>query len=72
VRIAENLGFLTNAVSDATFAFDKTDYAGTLRVAAEVPAMSLANLEGKYATMASAQNVLDLLDNMSLDLRATG
>jgi nicotinamidase-related amidase len=61
VRTAGNLGFLTNVVSDATFAFDKIDYAGTLRVAAEVHAMSLANLEGEYAHIVSAQDVLDLL-----------
>ncbi len=60
-RTAGNLGFLANVVSDATFAFDKIDYAGTLRVAAEVHAMSLANLEGEYAQVISSQEILDRL-----------
>ena len=46
-RTAGNLGFDTQVVSDATFAFDKVDYAGTKRTAAEVHAMALANLDGE-------------------------
>jgi nicotinamidase-related amidase len=60
-RSAGNLGFQTNVVSDATFAFDKIDYAGTLRGAAEVHAMSLANLDGEYARIVSTQEILNLL-----------
>jgi len=60
-RTAGNLGFQTKVVSDATFAFDKIDYAGTLRVAAEVHAMSLANLEGEYAKIVSTEEALILL-----------
>jgi nicotinamidase-related amidase len=60
-RTAGNLGFQTNVVSDATFAFDKIDYAGTLRTAAEVHAMSLANLEGEYARIVSTEEVLTML-----------
>ena len=56
-RTAGNLGFKTFVVSDATFAFAKTDYEGTLRTAAEVHAMALSNLAGEYATVTSAAGV---------------
>ena len=60
-RTAGNLGFSTIVVSDATFAFGKTDYAGVLRSAEEVHAMSLANLNGEYATVLDTAGALDLL-----------
>jgi nicotinamidase-related amidase len=60
-RTAGNLGFQTTVVSDATFAFDKIDYAGTLRTAAEVHAMSLANLEGEYARIVNTEEALNML-----------
>jgi nicotinamidase-related amidase len=58
-RSSGNLGFDTVVVSDAAFTFDKRDYAGTARSAEEVHAMSLANLDGEYATIAKTQQVLD-------------
>lgn len=57
-RTAGNLGFRTKVVSDATFAFDKADFDGTHRTAAEVHAMSLANLDGEYAQIMSTEDVL--------------
>lgn len=60
-RSSGNLGFNTTVVSDATFAFDKIDYAGVLRMADEVHAMSLANLSGEYATIAKTIEVLSAL-----------
>lgn len=60
-RTAGNLGFDTQVVSDATFAFDKVDYAGTKRTAAEVHAMALANLDGEYASITTTARVLDAL-----------
>ena len=60
-RTAGNLGFDTQVVSDATFAFDKIDYAGTKRTAAEVHAMALANLDGEYASITTTARVLDAL-----------
>jgi nicotinamidase-related amidase len=59
-RTAGNLGFRTSVAADATFAFDKTDYAGTHRSAAEVHAMSLANLDGEYARIVTTQELLRL------------
>jgi nicotinamidase-related amidase len=60
-RTSGNLGFNTVVVSDAAFTFDKRDYSGTARSAEEVHAMSLANLDGEYATIATTQEVLEVL-----------
>jgi nicotinamidase-related amidase len=65
-RTAGNLGFETWVVSDATFAFDKRDYAGTQRTAEEVHAMSLANLEGEYAAIVSTDAVLASFNSMEI------
>jgi nicotinamidase-related amidase len=51
VRMAGNLGFETFLVEDACFTFARTDWAGRLRTAGEVHAMSLANLDGEYCTV---------------------
>ena len=58
-RMAGDLGFETWVVSDATATFPRPDYSGRLRSAAEVHAMSLANLEGEYARIASTGEVLE-------------
>ncbi len=50
-RTAGNLGFKTFVVADAIFTFDKDDFKGIRRTAEEVHAMSLANLNGEYATV---------------------
>ncbi|HVJ42414.1 MAG TPA: cysteine hydrolase family protein [Dongiaceae bacterium] len=59
-RSAGNLGFKTRVVADACFCFDKVDYAGTKRTAAEVHAMSLANLRDEYAEIADTAAMLKL------------
>jgi nicotinamidase-related amidase len=61
VRMAGNLGFETFVVEDACFTFGRKDWAGTPRTAAEVHAMSLANLEGEYATVVRTAMVLGAL-----------
>ncbi|MFC5459379.1 cysteine hydrolase family protein [Massilia niabensis] len=58
-RTAGNLGFKSVVVSDATFAFAMRDYAGVQRSAEEVHAMSLANLDGEYATIMTTQALLE-------------
>jgi nicotinamidase-related amidase len=63
VRMAGNLGFETFLVEDACFTFGRQDWAGTPRSAAEVHAMSLANLEGEYATVVDTAAVLAALGN---------
>jgi nicotinamidase-related amidase len=60
-RTAGNLGFKTYVVSDATFAFAKTDFDGRARTAEEVHAMALANLQGEYASVISANEALSAL-----------
>jgi nicotinamidase-related amidase len=60
-RTAGNLGFQVYVVADGTFTFAKTDYSGVPRSAGEVHAMSLANLDGEYASILSTEQALDLL-----------
>jgi nicotinamidase-related amidase len=57
-RTSGNLGFSTVVVSDATFAFEKPDFAGTMRSAENVHLMSLANLQGEYACVLTTDEVL--------------
>ncbi len=61
VRMAGNLGFATFVVDDACFTFGRKDWTGTWRTAAEVHAMSLANLAGEYATVVTAAEILGAL-----------
>ncbi len=57
-RTAGNLGFDTWVVEDACFTFDKSDYFGNARSAADVHAMSLGNLHGEYATVVAVKRIL--------------
>jgi|SRR5215469_152421 len=59
VRMAGNLGFETFLVEDATFTFGRKDWNGTYRNAADVHAMSLANLDGEYCRVVRTPAVLD-------------
>jgi len=58
VRMSGNLGFETVVVSDATATFGRRDYAGIWRSAAEVHAMSLANMSGEYATVVTTGELI--------------
>src|SRR5436190_327616 len=58
-RMSGNLGFDTFVVSDATATFGRFDYNGTWRTSEEVHAMSLANLSGEYATIVTADSLLE-------------
>jgi nicotinamidase-related amidase len=60
-RTSGNLGFKTYVVSDATFAFAMYDYDEAPRSAQEVHAMSLANLQGEYATILTASQLLNVI-----------
>ena len=62
VRMAGNLGFRTFLVEDGCFTFARQDWTGKLRSAAEVHAMSLANLDGEYCTVTQTADVLRALD----------
>jgi nicotinamidase-related amidase len=59
VRMAGNLGFKTYLVEDACFTFPRPDWHGKLRTADEVHAMSIANLEGEYATVLTTAQTLN-------------
>jgi len=58
VRMAANLGFATWLVDDATASVDVTDLSGRRWPAEEVHALSLALLNGEYATVVTAEAVL--------------
>ncbi|SHH50954.1 cysteine hydrolase family protein [Massilia sp. CF038] len=60
-RSAGNLGFQTQVVADATFAYAQTDYAGNARTADEVHAMALANLQADYAQIVTCEAVIAAL-----------
>jgi nicotinamidase-related amidase len=61
VRMAGNLGFNTFLVEDAVFTFGRKDWNGIFRTAAEVHAMSLANLDGEYCTVTSTRAMVDAI-----------
>ncbi len=61
VRMAGDLGFKVYVVEDACFTFAKRDWNGTLRSAAEVHAMALANMNGEFATITTGNAVLAAL-----------
>ena len=58
VRAAACRGFRVLLAEDACFTFARRDHAGVLRSAAEVHAMSLANLDGEYAEIVTAAALL--------------
>ncbi|MBN3728325.1 cysteine hydrolase family protein [Burkholderia sp. Ac-20379] len=58
VRMAGNLGFRTYLVADGCFTFARADWNGSPRSADDVHAMSLANLDGEYCTVTTADAVL--------------
>jgi nicotinamidase-related amidase len=63
-RMAGNLGFETFVVSDATATFGRSDFDGRWRSAGEVHAMSLANLDGEYATIIATSDALTRFDSV--------
>ena len=58
VRMAGNLGYDVHLVADACFTFAKLDRSGRLRTADEVHDLSLANMDGEYATVVETAEVL--------------
>ncbi len=57
-RSAGNLGFATQVVADACFAFDGKDLDGALLPAEDIHRMSLANLNGEYASIVMTSELL--------------
>lgn len=60
-RSAGNLGFATRVVADACYTFDKVDYAGRPRSAAEVHDMAMANLRDEYAEVVRSADLIAAL-----------
>lgn len=60
-RMAGNLGFQTFLAADATWAVDKRLLDGRIVKADDVHALSLANLSGEYATIATTAELLAAL-----------
>ena len=58
VRHACCLGYQVVLVEDACFTFAKKDWRGVERTADEVHAMSLANLDGEYCQVTTAEQVM--------------
>ena len=57
-RMAGNLGFDTKLVRDATWAYDQTGADGEPHTAAAIHAMTLSNLNGEFAEIVSATEVI--------------
>ena len=58
VRMAGNLGYRTYLVADATATAERIDLAGRVWRAEEIQALTLANLNGEYATVISTEEIL--------------
>lgn len=63
-RMAGNLGYKVIVVSDATFTFNQTDFGGKEHEAEVVHNMSLANMNGEYATILSTKEVINFANNL--------
>jgi nicotinamidase-related amidase len=60
-RMAGNLGFDTYLVRDATWTYERTGPDGDVHSAEDVHAMTLANLNGEFAHIASAAEIVAAL-----------
>ena len=58
VRHGGNLGYRIFVVADACWAVDKRDLSGRLWPAADVHALSLANMQGEYAEVVDSATTL--------------
>jgi len=61
VRTGSHLGFNITIIENACYTFAQKDYFGTPRSAQDVHAMSLASLQGEFAQVLSAQEVLSAM-----------
>jgi len=64
-RMAQNLGFTTFVVQDATATFDLAGPDGTVHPADLVHAVSLATLHGEFATVVTADDVLSTIQRLT-------
>ena len=57
-RMAGNLGFDAHLVRDATWTFDSVGPDGDAHAAEDIHAMTLANLHGEFATIATSAGII--------------
>jgi nicotinamidase-related amidase len=62
-RMAGNLGFDACLVRDATWTFDRTGPDGDVHKAEAIHAMTLANLNGEFATIVTAAEAIAALQD---------
>ncbi len=62
-RMAGNLGFKTVVVADATAAFDRQTYDGSVVPAAEIYRGALASLHGEFAEVTTTEAMLQCVRN---------
>ncbi len=60
-RMAANLGFKTIVVSDGTATFERTSYTGRHLTAEEIHEVTLASLNGEFATIVDTASLLEAL-----------
>jgi len=60
-RTGGNLGYRVYVIENACFTFAKPDYFGVDRTAQEVHAMSLANLNGEYASVIDSSQLVRMV-----------
>jgi nicotinamidase-related amidase len=65
-RMAGNLGFDARLVRDATWTFDRVGPDGDAYSAEDIHAMTLANLNGEFARIVSASEVIAALEDGSM------
>ncbi len=61
-RLAGNLGFNTVVVSDATATFAKQDFSGQVHSAETIHNISLANLQGEYASILATKEIINTIE----------
>jgi hypothetical protein len=60
--MAGNLGFDTSLVRDATWTFDRIGPDGDAHAAEDIHAMTLANLNGEFACIVSAGEIIAAME----------
>ena len=71
-RMAGNLGFLTYVVSDATATFDRIGLDGQNRLADDVHAAALSDLDGEFAAVVDTATVLKAIHEVGAKLLEVG
>ncbi len=60
-RMAQNLGFITSVVSDATATFDRVGPDGIRYPAEDIQAIALSDLHGEFATVVDTRTIINAM-----------